>query len=106
MGEVGKSPHVQSRAQALAIAYSKQRQGHWRGGPVYYAGGGIVEHDLDPELPSRQEDARLVPMITYPPAYLETIERLLANQRRRLQAPQGYLDYPIPLRRFWWGGWV
>jgi hypothetical protein len=45
-------------------------------------------------------------LITYPPAYLETIERLLANQRRRLQAPQGYLDYPIPLRRFWWGGWV
>jgi len=26
MGEVGKSPHVQSKAQALAIAYSKQRE--------------------------------------------------------------------------------
>lgn len=25
MGEVGKSPHVQSRAQALAVAYSEQR---------------------------------------------------------------------------------
>ncbi len=26
MGEVGKSPHVQSRKQALAIAYSQQRR--------------------------------------------------------------------------------
>ena len=26
MGEVGKSPHVQSRKQALAIAYSTQRR--------------------------------------------------------------------------------
>ena len=34
MGEVGKSPHVQSRQQALAIAYSKQRQGRQTGGGV------------------------------------------------------------------------
>ena len=27
MGEVGKSPHVQSRDQALAIAYAEQRRG-------------------------------------------------------------------------------
>ena len=27
MKEVGKSPHVQSREQALAIAYSKKREG-------------------------------------------------------------------------------
>jgi ABC-type hemin transport system substrate-binding protein len=26
INEVGKSPHVQSRAQALAVAYSEQRQ--------------------------------------------------------------------------------
>ena len=26
MGEVGKSPHVQSRAQAVAIAYETQRR--------------------------------------------------------------------------------
>ena len=26
IGEVGKSPHVQSKAQAIAIAYSKQRE--------------------------------------------------------------------------------
>jgi len=33
MGEIGKSPHVQSRAQALAIAYSKER-GRAEGGIV------------------------------------------------------------------------
>lgn len=32
MGEVGKSPHVQSRAQALAIAYSTKRRGRGLGG--------------------------------------------------------------------------
>jgi hypothetical protein len=26
MKEVGKSPHVQSKSQALAVAYSEQRQ--------------------------------------------------------------------------------
>ena len=31
MGEVGKSPHVQSRKQALAIAYSKARGGKRHG---------------------------------------------------------------------------
>ena len=32
MGEVGKSPHVQSREQALAIAYSTKRRGRQMGG--------------------------------------------------------------------------
>lgn len=32
MGEVGKSPHVQSREQALAIAYATQRRGKQAGG--------------------------------------------------------------------------
>jgi len=30
IGEVGKSPHVQSKAQALAIAYAKKREGKKR----------------------------------------------------------------------------
>ena len=83
MGEIGQSPHVQSRQQALAIAYSKER-GHAR--------GGIVEHDFDPELPRRQDDAALVPLTTYPPAYLETIERLRQNQRAAVApvAPRGF----------------
>lgn len=32
MGEVGKSPHVQSRSQALAIAYATKRRGRAMGG--------------------------------------------------------------------------
>lgn len=32
MGEVGKSPHVKSRAQALAIAYATKRRGRASGG--------------------------------------------------------------------------
>lgn len=31
MGEVGKSPHVQSKAQALAIAYSEKRKAQRKG---------------------------------------------------------------------------
>jgi hypothetical protein len=70
-------PTVTNRKQAIAIGLSQTGQS--RG----YAGGGIVEHDFDPDLPRRQEDAQLVPLTQqYPPAYLETIQRLLANQRR------------------------
>ncbi len=31
MGEIGKSPHVQSRKQAIAIALSKSREGKRKG---------------------------------------------------------------------------
>lgn len=34
MGEVGKSPHIQSRKQALAIAFETQRHSRAPGGPV------------------------------------------------------------------------
>ena len=38
MGEVGKSPHVKSRQQALAIAYATKRRGRAIGGasPPWY----------------------------------------------------------------------
>lgn len=39
MGEVGKSPHVKSRDQALAIAYSIKRRGKKRGGRAFDYGG-------------------------------------------------------------------
>ena len=42
MGEVGKSPHVQSRDQALAIAYAVKRRGHADGGPAI---AGLLHHD-------------------------------------------------------------
>ena len=35
MGEIGKSPHVQSRAQALAIAYETKRRARAEGGQVH-----------------------------------------------------------------------
>lgn len=35
MDEVGKSPHVQSRAQALAVAYSEKRRSRAEGGQVF-----------------------------------------------------------------------
>jgi hypothetical protein len=82
MHEVGKSPHVQSREQALAIAYAKER-GHAEGGEV----AGLVNHDQDPELPRTPEAARLVPMMPLPrgyqdPAYIGVIQRLIEGQRR------------------------
>lgn len=39
MGEVGKSPHVQSRDQALAIAYKTKREARADGGPAPMPGG-------------------------------------------------------------------
>jgi len=45
MHEVGKSPHVKSRAQALAIAYAKER-GRQRGGQVGVAGWTDQERNL------------------------------------------------------------
>ena len=47
MGEVGKSPHVQSRAQALAIAFETQRRGRAYGDGVHgYDDGGAVQSVL------------------------------------------------------------
>lgn len=38
MGEIGTSPHVQSRAQSLAIAYSIKRRNRAEGGPAMHTG--------------------------------------------------------------------
>src|SRR5262252_11179185 len=58
--------------------------GYARGGLVGYAEGGIVEHHEDPDLPALQDDARLERVSPapqgYPPAYIETIERLKQNR--------------------------
>ena len=45
MNDVGKSPHVQSKAQALAIAYSTQREAKGR------AMGGIAPQAFNPMMP-------------------------------------------------------
>lgn len=49
MGEIGKSPHVQSRNQALAIAYDVKRRNRYLGGRLNRADGG--ETDYDPIIP-------------------------------------------------------
>lgn len=48
MNEVGESPHVQSRKQALAIAYENKRRNRAEGGPVHV--GPIVS-----EVPGRTD---------------------------------------------------
>jgi hypothetical protein len=101
MHEVGKSPHVQSREQALAIAYAKER-GRQAGGEV----AGLVDHDRDPELPRTPEAARLIPMLPLPPgyrdpAYIDVIQRLIEGQRR-LNAMNPVVREN--LRRYWTGG--
>jgi hypothetical protein len=53
MGEVGTSPHVQSRAQALAIAYSLKRRNRADGGGMHVGPikstvpGRTDKHDMD-----------------------------------------------------------
>lgn len=100
MGEIGKSPHVQSRKQALAIAYSKERS-HQRGGLV----GGLVDRDDDPELPRLTEGVSLEPMMDHQrdPAYAQVVAQLIEGQRR-LNAMQPTQREQV--RRFALGGIV
>lgn len=53
-GEIGSSPHVQSKSQALAIAYSVKRRNRAEGGPAMHTGpinstvpGRTDKHDMD-----------------------------------------------------------
>src|SRR5262249_22917386 len=105
MGEVGKSPHVQSRQQALAIAYAKQRQGRADGGAL----AGVRN------LPLPGDDAmgaRLIPMSPSLPAYIRTIESMHRNRMRAQGIPPRKEDreryrrggYLPPPRRYQAGG--
>jgi hypothetical protein len=49
LGEVGKSPHVQSRAQALAIAFSEKRRAKRADG------GGVFEGPIISDVPGRTD---------------------------------------------------
>src|SRR5215831_7786780 len=69
-----------------SVFYASRNAGRITGVDPGHARGGIVEHDLDPDLPRRQEDAALVP-IAYPPAYLETIHQLQQNRRQPPTSP-------------------
>ncbi len=68
MGEVGKSPHVQSRDQALAISYAIKRRGKKRRG---YAEGGVPL----PRSKPRRDDPP--PMVT-----LDDLLRRFSRDRR------------------------
>jgi len=48
MGDVGKSPHVQSRQQALAIAFETKRRGR-------ADGGGVFEGPIISDVPGRTD---------------------------------------------------
>lgn len=65
MREIGKSPHVKSRDQALAIAYSIKRRNRARGG---YADGGMPD---DPVFASPQD----IPAGMLPHGYLDPSAR-------------------------------
>ena len=65
MGEVGKSPHVQSRQQALAIAYATKRRGKAEGGPI--------------EAPK--------PNMLEEPAYISTMGNLIASRKKAMSNP-------------------
>lgn len=104
MGEIGKSPHVQSREQALAIAYAKQRRGRAEGGTV----GGLVDHDNDPDLPRGQDPAQMIDMMPLPrgyedPAYIQTIRRLLLQQHILNSLHPADRE---ALRQYWLGGYI
>jgi hypothetical protein len=92
MGEIGKSPHVQSRKQALAIAYAKER-GHAEGGlvdPGHARGGlvaGLVNHDFDPDLPRVSEDVRIEPVAQLPAEYSRVIQQLKEGARQPPAVP-------------------
>ena len=48
MGEIGKSPHVKDRKQALAIAYATQRRGKRKGGRIHLQVGGFANPNAAP----------------------------------------------------------
>ncbi len=58
MGEVGKSPHVQSREQALAISYAIKRRGKAGGGKVagFASGGGVFTGPIMSKVPGRTDN--------------------------------------------------
>jgi len=69
MDDVGKSPHIQSKAQALAVAYETQRRARANGGLVqHFDAGGIVEPQQSPMMSAPPPGvAGASPMMMPPP---------------------------------------
>lgn len=56
IGEVGKSPHVKSRDQALAISYAIKRRGKKSGGRIAgFAAGGAPDFKISPSYMARAQ---------------------------------------------------
>src|SRR5262245_10938776 len=88
IGEVGKSPHVQSREQALAIAYAKERGRQT---------GGLVPRRS--EAPGPEDAAHLIDIMPKGPSVVGTMERLHEGRKRALEIPRrqtGGLFAPPP----------
>lgn len=60
MGEVGKSPHIQTRAQALRIAYETQRRAR-------AAGGGVPNYDIGGAIDPQQQGVPSAPGVVPSP---------------------------------------
>ena len=73
MGEVGKSPHVQSREQALAIAYATKRRGRAMGGTA-------------PKISIPKPLAAFKPPTASPPFFVRNEARGLGFSRPNLSA--------------------
>ena len=73
MGEVGKSPHVQSREQALAIAYATKRRGRAMGGTA-------------PKISLPKPLAAFKPPTANPPFFVRNEARGLGFSRPNLSA--------------------
>lgn len=89
MGEVGKSPHIQTRAQALAIAYDTQRRARAAGGVVpHYDIGGMVD-PTQPQMPGPPGGMPAPQMLGSAPAGV-------AGPAMGPPPPQGMNNAPVP----------
>src|SRR5215831_19661499 len=97
MGEVGKSPHVQSRQQALAIAYAKER-GRLRGGDVTLTRdpAGLGDYDVPTqEYPPNPSAVPGTDTYEEEKAAYDTHKRIREeNRRSRYYAEGGPIDGP------------
>lgn len=113
MGEIGKSPHVQSREQALAIAYAKQRQGRQGGGSVcapiastgygaqntVFSQPGMRAMEYGPQLPELQNAMETNPQLFEPSANVQqqaaAIQALVPPVTQTNRARGGDVGYQV-----------
>ena len=92
MGEVGKSPHVQSQKQALAIAYETQRRGKKKakGGRTRKANGGKTKFPpsrYDPDEPEEHSETWEPP--TFPGPFSGSYDHLYEKPKKDVGKAHG-----------------